>query len=40
MGTPLSAKIEEEVDAYAFLFHELGVKYRPAPGPVRAPVAK
>ena len=40
MGTPLSAKIEEEVDVYAFLFDQLGVRYRPVPGPVRAPVAK
>ena len=27
-GTPLSAKIAESVDIYAFLFHELGVSYR------------
>ncbi len=30
-GTPLSATIEEYVDQYAFLFHELGVKYRRGP---------
>ncbi|MBN1210504.1 MAG: S9 family peptidase [Myxococcaceae bacterium] len=28
-GTPLSDRIEEEVDVYSFLFHELGMKYRP-----------
>ena len=29
MGTPLSERIEEEVDVYAFVFNELGVKYQP-----------
>ena len=29
MGTPLSDRIEEEVDVYSFLFNELGMKYRP-----------
>jgi prolyl oligopeptidase len=29
MGTPLSETIAEEVDVHAFLFNELGVKYRP-----------
>jgi prolyl oligopeptidase len=29
LGTPLSGQIEESVDYYAFLFHELGIKYRP-----------
>ena len=28
-GTPLSERIAEDVDVFAFLFHELGVKYRP-----------
>jgi prolyl oligopeptidase len=28
-GTPLSDRIEEEVDVYSFLFNELGMKYRP-----------
>jgi prolyl oligopeptidase len=27
-GTPLSARVAELTDAYAFLFHELGVDYR------------
>ncbi|MBF5043899.1 S9 family peptidase [Aggregicoccus sp. 17bor-14] len=40
MGTPLSAKIEEEVDAYSFLFDTLGVKYRPVSGQVPAPPSK
>ena len=40
MGTPLSTRIEEEVDAYSFLFDELGVKYRPVTGQVPAPPAK
>ena len=39
-GTPLSQRIEEAVDVYAFLFHELGVKYRPVPGKVAAPSPK
>jgi prolyl oligopeptidase len=29
LGTPLSGQIEENVDCYAFLFHELGIEYRP-----------
>ena len=29
LATPLSEQIEESVDYYAFLFHELGMKYRP-----------
>jgi prolyl oligopeptidase len=29
MGTPLSETIAEAVDVYAFLFNELGMKYRP-----------
>ncbi|WNG23750.1 S9 family peptidase [Cystobacter fuscus] len=29
MGTPLSETIAEEVDVHAFLFNELGMKYRP-----------
>jgi prolyl oligopeptidase len=29
LATPLSEQIEESVDYYAFLFHELGIKYRP-----------
>lgn len=28
-GTSLSEAIEQEVDVYAFLFHQLGVEYRP-----------
>lgn len=28
MGTPLSARIEETVDTFAFLFDQLGVKYK------------
>ncbi|MDC0708251.1 prolyl oligopeptidase family serine peptidase [Stigmatella sp. ncwal1] len=38
-GTPLSERIEEMTDVYAFLFNELGVKYRPVK-PVAAPKAK
>jgi prolyl oligopeptidase len=30
-GTPLNARIEQEVDVHAFLFHELGVEYREPP---------
>ena len=30
-GTPLDAAIEQDVDIYGFLFHELGVMFRPAP---------
>ncbi|WP_404372080.1 prolyl oligopeptidase family protein [Corallococcus coralloides] len=29
MGTPLSARIEEEVDVYSFVFNELGMTYKP-----------
>jgi prolyl oligopeptidase len=29
LGTPLSEQIDEDVDYYAFLFHELGLEYRP-----------
>ncbi len=39
MGTPLSERIEEEVDVYSFLFNELGVKYQPVKK-VAAPAAK
>ena len=28
IGTPLAARIEEQTDVYAFLFHELGMAYR------------
>ncbi|RKH57672.1 prolyl oligopeptidase family serine peptidase [Corallococcus llansteffanensis] len=28
-GTPLSARIEEEVDVYSFVFNELGMTYKP-----------
>ena len=28
IGTPLDLAIEESVDVYAFLFHELGMTYR------------
>jgi prolyl oligopeptidase len=38
-GTPLSDRIEEEVDVYSFLFNELGVKYRPMKK-IAGPVAK
>jgi prolyl oligopeptidase len=31
-GTSLSEAIEQEVDVYAFLFHQLGVEYRPVDG--------
>ena len=40
MGTPLSEAIEEEVDVYAFLFNELGMKYRPVSGKVASPTPK
>ncbi len=40
LGTPLAESIEEKVDIYAFLFHELGMKYRPVDGKVSAPAAK
>ena len=29
MGTPLSSRIEEEVDVYSFVFNELGMTYKP-----------
>ena len=32
-GTPLSAAIEEDVDVHAFLFHQLGIVYRPVAKP-------
>ncbi|ADO72691.1 Peptidase, S9A (Prolyl oligopeptidase) family [Stigmatella aurantiaca DW4/3-1] len=38
-GTPLSERIEEMTDVYAFLFNELGVKYHPVKQ-VAAPKAK
>jgi prolyl oligopeptidase len=40
MGTPLSQTIEELVDIQAFLYNELGVKYRPVPSKVKAPAPK
>ncbi|WP_420806721.1 prolyl oligopeptidase family serine peptidase [Hyalangium minutum] len=39
MGTPLSDRIEEEVDVYAFVFNELGIKYQPVKQ-VSSPKAK
>ncbi|QSQ16088.1 prolyl oligopeptidase family serine peptidase [Myxococcus landrumensis] len=36
-GTPLSARIEEEVDAYSFIFSQLGVKYLPPAKNLAAP---
>jgi prolyl oligopeptidase len=39
MGTPLSDRIEEEVDVYAFVFNELGMKYQPVKQ-VSAPKSK
>nr|WP_225937139.1 prolyl oligopeptidase family serine peptidase [Myxococcus sp. RHSTA-1-4] len=36
-GTPLNARIEEEVDVYSFVFNELGMKYRPPAKKVSAP---
>jgi prolyl oligopeptidase len=30
MATPLSDRIEEEVDVFSFVFNELGMKYQPA----------
>lgn len=36
-GTPLNARIEEEVDAYSFIFSQLGVKYLPPAKKVSAP---
>jgi len=32
MGTPLAERIEQTVDQYAFLFEQLGVKYKPMVG--------
>ncbi len=32
IGTPLSGQVEEAVDYYAFLFHELAMKYQPPAG--------
>jgi prolyl oligopeptidase len=29
MGTPLAARIEEDVDVYSFVFNELGMTYKP-----------
>ncbi|NOK10812.1 prolyl oligopeptidase family serine peptidase [Corallococcus exercitus] len=41
MGTPLSARIEEEVDVYSFVFNELGMTYKPnATKKVSAPAPK
>ena len=40
MGTPLGEAIAERVDVYAFLFHELGVKYRPVKASPPAPAPK
>jgi prolyl oligopeptidase len=40
MGTPLTQAIEEDVDVYSFLFHELGMKYQPVDGKVAAPAPK
>ncbi|QSQ27218.1 S9 family peptidase [Pyxidicoccus parkwayensis] len=37
MGTPLSARIEEEVDVYSFVFNALGMKYQPPAKKVSAP---
>jgi prolyl oligopeptidase len=36
-GTPLNARIEEEVDVYSFVFNELGMKYQPPAKKVSAP---
>jgi prolyl oligopeptidase len=38
-GTPLSDRIDEEVDVYSFLFNELGMKYQPVKR-VAAPKSK
>ncbi|WP_224248720.1 prolyl oligopeptidase family serine peptidase [Hyalangium gracile] len=38
-GTPLSEKIEEEVDVFSFVFNELGMKYQPVKK-LSAPAAK
>jgi len=27
-GTPLSERIKQQVDQYAFLFHQLGIRYK------------
>ena len=39
-GSPLSETIAENVDIYAFLFHELGVKYQPVKAPATQSPAK
>ncbi|MCP3104984.1 prolyl oligopeptidase family serine peptidase [Myxococcus sp. K15C18031901] len=39
-GTPLSARIEEEVDVYSFVFNQLGMKYLPPAKKVPAPPTK
>jgi prolyl oligopeptidase len=39
IGSPLSARIEEEVDVYSFLFNELGLKYQSVKK-VAAPASK
>jgi len=36
-GTPLNARIEEEVDVYSFVFNALGMKYQPPAKKVAAP---
>ncbi len=36
-GTPLNARIEEEVDIYSFVFNALGMKYQPPAKKVAAP---
>ncbi|NOK35026.1 S9 family peptidase [Corallococcus exercitus] len=41
LGTPLAARIEEEVDVYSFVFNELGMTYKPnATKKVSAPAPK
>ncbi|WP_239470349.1 prolyl oligopeptidase family serine peptidase [Archangium violaceum] len=40
IGTPLAEEIEESVDVFAFLFNELGMKYRPVSGKVAVPASK
>ncbi len=37
IGTPLDERIAEEADVYAFLFHELGVTYKPVTPPKPGP---
>nr|WP_246357653.1 prolyl oligopeptidase family serine peptidase [Pyxidicoccus fallax] len=36
-GTPLNARIEEEVDVYSFVFNSLGMKYQPPAKKLSAP---